>query len=238
VTTLSRAVGLRWHPNGNERLKQIRDTRNRLTGHPALAGEKEKPRRLSSAIIAYDDITKLGFLGHIYYEDGFEDIKVDVAEFQKDNEALLSIQMQKVEESMDEQETEFRTREAAHPLSSVFTNQFSYLMQRLSCDLTDEGRNGQAQAHARMIRGIMTAFRDDLVTRGFASEGTSYHLRLIFTGLDRLETFMKDGSPTQEQQDVFDLIYDGIEKNVGQLVSFSAEIDKGLRSPIHKLDEI
>src|ERR1700754_1022321 len=54
IITLSRAVGLNWHPNGNERLRQIRDARNRLTGHPALAGERENPRRLSSAIIAYD----------------------------------------------------------------------------------------------------------------------------------------------------------------------------------------
>jgi hypothetical protein len=237
VITLSRAVGLNWHPNNNERLKQIRDARNRLTGHPALAGERENPRRLSSAIIAYDDITQLGFRGHVYYEDGSEEIKVDVAAFRKDNEELLSLQMQAVERKMDEQESEFRNTEASNPLSSVFTNHFSYLMQRLSCDLTDVGRIGQAQVHAQMVRESMTAFQNELTTRGFASEGTSYHFRLIFTGLDQLEALMKDGCPTQEKQNVFDLIFDGIEKNVGQLRSFAAEIDAKLCTPIHNNDK-
>jgi hypothetical protein len=234
VITLSRAVGLSWHPNSNERLKQIRDARNRLTGHPALAGARDSLRRLSSAIIAYDDITPLGFRGHVYYEDGFEDIKVDVAAFRKDNEDLLSLQMEQVEQKMDEQESKFRIKEALHPLSSVFTNQFSYLMQRLSCDLTDEGRNGQAQTHAKMIREIMIGFQNELATRGFASEAASYHLRLIFTGLNRLEAFMSDSCPTQEKQDEFDLIYAGIEKNVRQLMNFTAEIDTRLRTPTHE----
>jgi hypothetical protein len=238
VITLSRAVGLSWHPNGDERLKQIRDTRNRLTGHPAFAGMHENPRRLSSAIIAYDDITKLGFRGHVYYEDGFEDINVDVAAFRKDNEDLLSLQMREVEKRMDERENEFRIREAARPLSSIFTNQFSYLMQRLSCDLTDEGRNGQARTHARMIRDLMITFQNELVTRGFASEGTSYPLRLIFTGLNRLELFMNDDCPTQEKQDEFDLIYDGIQKNVDQLMNMAAEIDKRLRTPIPQQENL
>jgi hypothetical protein len=52
------------------------------------------------------------------------------------------------------------------------------------------------------------------------------------TGLNRLEAFMSDECPTQEKQDEFDLIYDGIEKNVGQLVNFTAEIDKKLCTPI------
>src|SRR5277367_2749467 len=45
VLTLSRAVGLSWHPNDDLVLKRIRDIRNRLTGHPAYAGEKERPPR-------------------------------------------------------------------------------------------------------------------------------------------------------------------------------------------------
>jgi hypothetical protein len=232
VTTLSRAMGLSWHPNNNERLKHIRDVRNRLSGHPALAGERENPRRLSSAVIGYDDITKLGFRGHVYYEDGFEDIKVDIAAFRKDNENLLSLQMQQVEQKMDAQEKEFRNRESLHPLSSRFADPFSYLMQRLSCDLTDEGRVGQAQYHAQKVREIMTTFGDELEVRGFSSEGTSSHLRLVMTGLSRLEAFMADERQTQEKQDEFDLIYDGIEKNVAQLVRYAAEIDKKLRTPI------
>jgi len=181
---------------------------------------------------AYDDITRLGFRGHVYYEDGFEDIKVDIAAFRNDNEDLLLLQMQLVEQKMDEQEREFRNREAMQPLSSRCDGPFSYLMQRLSCDLTDEGRVGQAQYHAQKVREIMTTFRDELEARGFSSEGASYHLRLVMTGLNRLEAFMAEERQAQEKQDEFDLIYDGIEKNVGQLVRYAAEIDKKLCTPI------
>jgi hypothetical protein len=234
VMTLSRAVDLNWHPNNNERLKQIRDVRNRLTGHPALAGERDNPRRISSANIAYDDITELGFRGHVYYEDGFENIDVDVPAFRKDNEELLSLQMQQVEQKMDEQEREFRDRESKHLLLPRFGNPFSYLMQRLSCDLADEGRLVQAQFHAQEIRKIIADFRDELGARGFSSEGIAYHIRLVLTGLNRLEAFMRDECPTQDTQDEFDLVYDGIEKNVNQIRNFAAEIDENLCTPIHR----
>jgi hypothetical protein len=152
VIALSRAVGLDWHPNNNKRLKEIRDARNRLTGHPALAGEREKPPRLSSAIIPYRDITQSGFRGHVYYDDGSEDITVEVEVFQKDNEVHLCSQMQLVESRMDEQERKFRTEQAARPLSLCFGNNFEYILRRLHCDLSDGGRVVQAQTHAQMIR--------------------------------------------------------------------------------------
>jgi len=84
----------------------------------------------------------------------------------------------------------------------------------------------------------MTTFQSELATRGFASEGTAYHLRLVFAGLDLLEALMKDGCATQEKQNEFDLIYDGIEKNVGQLAKFAVEIDTRLRTPVHKEEQI
>jgi hypothetical protein len=233
IITLSRAVDLSWHPNTNGRLKQIRDVRNRLTGHPALAGERDNPRRLSSANIAYDDITALGFRGHIYYEDGFETIDVDVQAFRRDNEELLLLQMQNIEQKMDEQEREYRDRESKNLLLPRFGSQFSYLMQRLSCDLADEGRLVQAQFHAQEIRKIMEGFQDELAERGFSSEGITYHIRLVLTGLNRLEAFMRVDYPTQDMQDEFDLMYDGIEKNVNQIRSFAAEIDKRLCAPVH-----
>ena len=74
VWTLCRSLGLKWHPNDDPRIREIRHLRNRLTGHPALAGEKEKPRRLSSAIISYHDVKKDSFRAHVYFEDGSEQL--------------------------------------------------------------------------------------------------------------------------------------------------------------------
>jgi hypothetical protein len=111
---------------------------------------------------------------------------------------------------MDEQESEFRKREALKPFSPRFGGPFSYLMQGLRCDLADKGRVGQAQSHARQIRTIVTDFREELKMRGFSSEADGYHIRLVLTGLNLLEAIMRDDCSTQEKQDEFDLIYDGI----------------------------
>jgi hypothetical protein len=117
VTTLSRAVGLSWRPNSNARLREIRDTRNRLTGHPALAGEQAKPSRLSSAIISYTEVTPARFRGHVYYEDGLEIVEVEVTAFLQDNEEHLVAQMQVVEAEMDKAEGEFRAEQSQEPLA-------------------------------------------------------------------------------------------------------------------------
>ncbi len=233
VRTLSLAVGLQWHPNEDERLRQIRDTRNRLTGHPAWAGDTKKPcPRLSSAIILNDDITRDGFRGHVYYKDGFEELAVDVSSFLKDNEERLAAQMQFIEKKMDEEERKFRTEQVARPFSAFFENGFSYLLQRLCCDLVDAGRVAQAQTHARMIREIMTKLQQELAGRGFGSEITSYHMERIFTGLDLLEGIMSNGSSSRNTEPKFDLIYDGVEKNVDLLKNIIFDIDTRLRTPV------
>jgi len=230
VIALSRAVGLSWHPNCDKRLKEIRDARNRLTGHPALAGEREKPQRLSSAIIPYGDITQRGFRGHVYYENGFENIEVDVPAFQKDNEERLSQQMQLVEKRMDELERQFRTEQAARPFSSCFENNFEYLLQRLHCDLSDENRMIQAQSHAQTIREKMKMLEKELTERGFGPEASL--LRIVFTGLDLLESIMMRNSSSASTQDEFDLIYYGLEKNIVSLIKNIAAIDAKFRAPI------
>ena len=58
------------------------------------------------------------------------------------------------------------------------------------------------------------------------SEGISYHIRLVLTGLARLEAFTRDQFLTEEKQDEFDLIYNGVEKHVSKIVSFAMEIDR------------
>jgi len=231
VMVLSRAVGLSWNPNNDKRLKEIRDARNRLTGHPALAGEHEKkPKRLSSAIIPYNDITQLGFRGHVYYDDGVEDIEVEVAVFQKDNEEQLSQQMELIEKRMDEQEHQFRTEQAARPFSLCFGKNFEYLLQRLHCDLRDEGRLVQAQAHIRMIRKSIKALEKELVERGFEPESEA--LKILFKGLDKLEGIMMQDSPSISTQYEFDLIFDGLEKNILSQRANIAALDTKLSTPV------
>jgi len=204
--TLSRAVGLDWHPNSDERLREIRDIRNRLTGHPARADKSNDP---SSAILVYNAVTPSGFTGHVYYENRSQTINVEVVRMLADNEIHLITQMLAVEKRMDEEEQQFRSGQSVRPLASCFDNSFSYLLQRLWCDLGDEGCVGQAQTHARMIRDTMISLREALVKRGFQTTATSLYVDRIIAGLGLLEGIMGKASTNRDDQLKFDLIYAG-----------------------------
>lgn len=228
VTTLSRALDLRWKPENDPRLDEIRDIRNRLTGHPALAGERKN--RPSSAIIPLAYVTPTEFTGHVYYEDGFEEVRVQVAEFQKDNEKLLFAQLQILEKTMDDLEKKFRQEQVKGPFSSHFSTGFDYLIKRLWCDLNNSDRLIQAQSHSQMLRKVFEGLQKDLTGRGFQPEADS--LKTIFNGLTFLERIIKRDSTSEEDQDEFDFIYDGLEKKIRLLMTTIQQIDSKFSAPI------
>jgi hypothetical protein len=228
VRTLSQAVGLNWDPNDDLRLREIRDARNRLTGHPAHATQKG---RLSSAIIPYNSIRKSDFRGHVYYEDGVEDVGIDVSAFLNDNEERLAAQLLAVEDKMDCDERQFRTTQVAQPFSQHFGTGFSYLVQRLWCDLNDESRVIQAQSHAAMIRETVTELRDDLEARGFGSIATACIDR-VTTGLGLLEAIIARGDKSPKAQQEYDVIFDGTEKSIKELVALTGDLDSKIKTPV------
>jgi len=230
VRVLSGAVGMDWNPNDDEVLKKIRDARNRLTGHPALAGESRKSRRPSSSIIPSFSITSQKFIGHIYYSDGTEQIEVEVAKFRQENEDHLATQMKLVESKMDNQEKAFRNSEAKRPLSAAFGTGFRYLVDRLHCDLNNEDRLIQAQGHAQRIRDVMKKLEVDLQSRDFKPELSL--LPIVLTGLDLLEKIMKKQERTESAQHEFDLIFDGLRIQISQLQQSLAALDAKLQTPI------
>ncbi len=231
VNTLSSAVGLNWKPADDEKLKVIRDTRNRLTGHPARTGKSDRP---SSAIIPYSEIDTNGFRGHIYYEDQFEIVEVNAAQFQRENEGQLIYQMLLVEKAMDDKERLFREKQSKNPLSNNFRNGFDYLLQRLWTDLSDESHVSQAKAHARMIRKAMELLETQLAERDFTSSATQHLIGVILTGLDFMESIFSKENHTQQDQNLLDLVHDGIEKNVIQLKSLVGELDAQLQRPVER----
>jgi hypothetical protein len=228
VGILSRSVGLSWKPEDENRLKEIREIRNRLTGHPALAGDRR--RMSSSAIIPYGDIDEHGFSGHIYYQDRFEIVRVGVKAFQKENEELLAKQMLLVEEVMDKSERQFRAERSATPLSSFFEGGFRYLMDRLHCDLNDKGRVIQAQSHSQMVRQRIIELEKELADRRLDSNVMPMHV--VFTGLKLLEEIMESGDATLAAQDKFDLIYSGLERKIFSLIAGIKDIDEKLLQPV------
>jgi len=210
VSVISRSVGLdAWKPEDDKRLKEIRRLRNRLTGHPALAGERSAP---SSAIIPYQEINVRGFRGHIYYETRSEVVHVEVAIFKRDNEDLLAKQLLTVEEKMDQLERQFRAERSSPPLASFFDKGFRYLVERLHCDLSDSDRVIVAQTHSKMIRLRIVDLEKALSVRGLEVAVRPMHI--VLTGLELLDGIMEAGDSTQLAQDKFDLIYTGRNKTI------------------------
>jgi len=232
VLTLSRAVGLKWHPNENPILKKIRDTRNRLTGHPAHAGENERPRRLSSAVITYRDVRPDAFSGYIYFEDTGEPVTVSVAVILQDNEAQLALQMQNIEAEMDNQERKFRAENVKRPLSDNFGTGFSYLLEKLRCDFNDQTRVEQAQTHVTLIREVIEKLQNDLSEREFEPADVDYHIDLILTALNFMGSTLNEETHSRYDKNMFYLVLDGFHTNLDDLKSIIAEIDSRLRTPI------
>lgn len=232
VITLSKSVGLEWYPCMDARLCEIRDIRNRLTGHPSLAGDKGKSARPSSGIIAYQEITEHEFSGYVYYADGVETIRVEPAHILRENEERLAIQMLAIEKKMDEEERRFRADQSTKSIGACFGVNFEYLKDRLRCALTDDARVAQAKLHAKLVREIMTKLQAELATRGFESEATSYFLGIIFTGLKLIDQILEAGSSSPDAQNELDLICDGLEKSLSELIEIIHGIDTKLSAPI------
>jgi hypothetical protein len=83
-----------------------------------------------------------------------------------------------------------------------------------------------------MIRERINELRRELGERGFNSSTTSYPMDKIFAGLDLLELRMRSASTLSNAQHEFDVIYDGIEKNVDLLKGVVRDIDARLRTPV------
>ncbi|HZT24213.1 MAG TPA: hypothetical protein VFA57_00800 [Pseudolabrys sp.] len=229
VWTLSRSIGLDWHPNNDPKIREIRDLRNRLTGHPAFA---EKSRQLSSAIIEYHGVSSSDFSGHIYFDTSTKRVTVHVQTILKDNESQLAIQMLKIEAAMDEQERKFRSEQSKKPFSDLFGTGFDYLMQRLRPELDDEGRVVQASTHVTMIRDRINALRQELTDRGLESQAFTHELSAIIDGLKLIDKMIANSDRSATSQNEIDIVCDGFGVNMNKLRERITELDKKLNTSI------
>lgn len=232
VITLSNALDIDWDIEKNQILSTIRETRNRLTGHPAWADRGKAKRRPSSAILPYHDITESGFRGFIYFEDGSDSIVVNVAEVLKGNEAQLAEQLLSIEKKMDQIESDYRVRFADKYFSAYLENGFSYLMQRLWCTLKDEARAIQAYSHAEEISKTISELRSDLEQHGFNDHGTPDQIERIITGLHLLKNILEKDDVSTQAQHEYDLVFSGVEKSILDLKKYLNQLDQSLHSKV------
>jgi hypothetical protein len=227
--TLSKAVDIdAWKPDDDSRLREIRDVRDRLCGHPAYRNRTNRP---SSAIINLGDVFETHFQGSVYFEDKFEVIRVDVAHYLHDNKERLSSQMRKIEAAMDERERAFRSSHATQPFSSCFGRGFPYLRQRLHCLLSDDHRLIQAESHAARLTEIFCELQQNLLSREFEAEAKSSTFDILCFGLNLLQKLMKRDD-TVERQMHFDLVYTGVEKYIDLLIQEMRDLDEKLNAVV------
>jgi hypothetical protein len=227
VRTLSKALDLEWRPRDNEQLAKIRDARNRLSGHPS-----RNRSDLSSAIIPYQDISRSGFRGHVYCTDEVQDIDVDVSLFLKENESNLTTQMLLIEETMDRQEREFRKGHRDRSFTARLEGGFSYLLQRLHCNLSDETRVVQSETHASMIKSVLRSLQQEVEDCGFGTLDISYSIERLLTGINLLENILNKKTASFESQYQLDIVYDGIEKDIVDLKNTLGDLDARLNTSI------
>jgi hypothetical protein len=225
VWTISRSLGLKWRPNDDPRIREIRELRNRLTGHPALAGENDKSKRLSSAVIGYNDVKPSGFSGWVYFEGNVEQVNVHASTILRENQDRLAVQMLAIEAEIDRQENLFRSEQAMNPLSEVFATGFDYLLQRLRPDLDDDARIVQATAHSVMVRERITKLEEELTTRNLKSETFSYELSVIVDAIELIDKMIAESDRSPKSQNKIDIVYDGFVINMNRLRSHVSEID-------------
>jgi hypothetical protein len=232
VLNLCKALQLKWHPNDEERLSDIRNLRNRLCGHPASSDKEASRARPSSAIIPSRDITDTSFRGAIYYDDGFQIVPISPRDLLQENEILLAKQLLKVEEEMDRLERLFRREQAGRLLSRHFGNGFEYLVQGLRYDVSDPARKPQAESHAQMIKEIMLELRNDIGTRGLDKVFNNAEFDRVLVGLELLEQKFSLDDLTAIQKHEFDLVYRGLQFELGDIQKRIDELDEELKTEV------
>lgn len=218
VKNLSELMGMTWSPWSDERLAELRDVRNRLCGHPART-DKRKDAPKSSGIIVRGSIGNSGFKGAIYYEEGFKSVDVDVTTWLADNETRLASQMEKIEAHMDATERTFRNNCNNKFGSRLMAATYDYILQRMWCDLRDEGRVPQAESHIAIIRDDVAELKREFAGRSISAWWPGETEKRIGVGLNQLERILKGEDRCSETQCRFDLLYDGTVKSIEELRS-------------------
>ena len=136
--------------------------------------------------------------------------------FVRKTKLLLARQLLNVESEMQKNERDFRKEQSERPLIEHFGKGFSYLIQRLHCNLSDTCRVPQSETHAGMIRDIIMKMRQDLHHRGLTDLFRGIEFDRIIAGLEMLERRLQEPLPVSRSQHEFDLIYDGVRLEFGK----------------------
>ncbi|MBI1406133.1 MAG: hypothetical protein GC145_08415 [Caulobacter sp.] len=102
VAELCKCLGLNLDVTKDPSVEKVRTLRNRLVGHPARAAIGLQKSRPSAGILSGRANDPMRLQGAIYYDDGFENVDVGIAELIELNERGLLPYLSAAEAAVDE----------------------------------------------------------------------------------------------------------------------------------------
>jgi hypothetical protein len=230
VWDLAKIFKTGWKPSQAAELEKIRDLRHRISGHPNYTPDKKRGN--SSAIINRRDVKPEYFEAHVYFDERFSVVRIDVGDFRETNAKNLLQPLMDIEAKMDAYEKAARERLAEACFAADFGAGFPYLRERLWCDLGDDGRRPQAYSHAGRIKEILAALQAKLCANGFDRHANSTTFDNVLYGLDLIKNVTDDAGGATQDQRHFGLIYAGIEKHLTELIREMKSLDEQIATPI------
>ena len=224
VTLIWRALDISGDALADARVKNVRELRNRIAGHPARAEKLGGGKRPSSAIINLHDIEPAtGFKAVIYYDDDMDVVDISFSDLLEENCFGLLESLLKAERVMMERETAFREIERASPLATQFEYGLSYILEKLRCGPEDSRRD----MAIRMLKSSVGELEVMLKARNFWYDASEYHIDAIRAGIELGERLIEI-SPQGRAQQTWWIISEGIDSHVKDLLRHLSALDEKL----------
>ncbi len=223
VQVITRALDMpAWSPSSNSKLKHIRNIRNRLSGHPALA-DKAGPK--SSAIII--SIGPTSFEAAIYYEDRLVREVVVVDKFAEQNAAGLVEQLERIKVHMVQQENEYKDA-VSQRLADALGNNFSYHFGKLATCHADRSNSYPIIPYLKFLREDIERLIALVTQLNLSGEAFEHHVGMFRGGLDILESI--DSYEDDRRALEYNLVHDGMSVHADWLLRFVRDTDRRLVS--------
>lgn len=224
VVLIWKALNLSGNPLADPKVRQVRELRNRIAGHPARAEKLGPGKRPSSAIINLHDISpSVGFKAVIYYDDDMDVVDISFAQLLADNCCGLTESLLEAERTMDEREAEFRQAERDQPLSAAFESGLTYTLEKLRCGPDDSRREMAMRMLSRSLDDLETQLKD----RNFRYDASEYPIDSIRAGL-RLGERLHEIAEAERIEQTWWVISEGIDSHVRNLLTHLRALDEKL----------
>jgi hypothetical protein len=216
-------------PNTSERLKDVRDVRNKSIGHPTKkSGKKGATYHFISRVTMH----KEGFqLMSCVPERGHEFENVDILRLISRQRGVIEEVLKEVLAMLEEEEMKHKEEFKAEKLANIFQKNIGYSIGKMY-EAIHGGMSGPlfvlGLGHLEQIEKALESFKQALQRRGLwePSEGIRYTYKEMEYPISELEKYLqrKDGSESPGEKANVNLFF--VEKKIEELKGVAKEIDE------------